>query len=203
MEMRRKVFMLVIPSLAAACLMAVAWAAPVKLSAAAGSADAAFGIAPSAGMTDTVHVTGTHGITNVGQAMIASAIAAHFGVSIDEVMKVRDQDLGWGEVFKVFLYAQLTGKTADDIIALRDDDMGWGEIAKSLGLHPGHGKDNLGQTIKEHGATPTPTPAVSNPNTKPKNDNGNHGNPNNGNHGRPADKPDNGKPDNPGRGNGH
>ena len=72
---------------------------------------------------------------------------------MDEVLAVRNQDFGWGEVFKVFYYAKLSGKTVDQIIALREDDEGWGVSAKSLGLHPGLGKNNLGQTLKAQSAT--------------------------------------------------
>ena len=204
--MKRRLFTLAMTSVAAACLMVLAWAAPVTTSAATVLADQAFGLAPSASMTDTEHVTGTTGITNFGQAMIASAIASQFGVTVDEVLAVRNQDLGWGEVFKVFYYAKLSGKTVDQIIALREDDEGWGVIAKSLGLHPGLGKNNLGQTLKAQSATATPTaaPSVSTPsNKKPKDKapdtNPGNSNTDNGNHGRPNDN----KPDNPGRGNGH
>jgi hypothetical protein len=180
--------------------MAVVWAAPVTTSAASILADQAFGLAPSAS------VTGTTGITNFGQTMIASAIASQFGVTVDEVLAVRNQDFGWGEVFKVFYYAKLSGKTVDQIIALREDDEGWGVIAKSLGLHPGLGKNNLGQTLKAQSATATPTASPSNnaPNNKKPKDKAPDTNPGNSNkdnvdHGGPNDN----KPDNPGRGNGH
>jgi hypothetical protein len=195
MDMQRRLFTLAVTSAAAACLMAVAWAAPVTTSAATVPADRAFGLAPSALVTETGHVTGTTGITNFGQTMIASAIASQFGVTLDEVLAVRNQDLGWGEVFKVFFYAKMSGKTVDEIIALREDDEGWGVIAKSLGLHPGLGKNNLGQTLKAQSATAAPTTAPSNntPGNKKPKDKAPDTNPGNSNK-------DNG---NPGRGNGH
>ena len=204
--MQRRLLTLAVTSVAAACLMAVAWVAPVTTSASSAPVDQALGLAPSASMTETDHVAGTTGITNFGQTMIASAIASQFGVTVDEVLAVRNQDLGWGEVFKVFFYAKMSGKTVAEIIALREDDEGWGVIAKSLGLHPGLGKNNLGQTLKAQSSTPTATttPVANTPgNKKPKDKvpdtNPSNSDKDNGNHGRPNDN----KPDNPGRGNGH
>jgi hypothetical protein len=204
-EMSRKLFTTVVGSLAAACLMAVVWAAPVTTSAAAGPAGASFGVAPSAGMTNTSGVTDSTSITDFGESMIASAIAAHFGVSVADVLAVRNQDMGWGEVFKVLYLAQVSGKKVDEILALREDE-GWGVIAKFFGLHPGLGKNNLGQTLKEQRAASTPTAAPTSNATNDKKlkdkapevnlGNASHANSNNGNQ-------THGKLDNPGNDKGH
>ena len=110
-------------------------------------------------MTETEDLTDTGHITGTGQAKLAAAIEKRFGVTLDDVMGVRSQGLGWGEVFKVFQFAKLSGKTPSQIIAMRAGGaQGWGEIAKALGIQPGQGKDNLGQALKaqkSQGQTPT------------------------------------------------
>jgi hypothetical protein len=45
-----------------------------------------------------------------------------------------NQKLGYGEIGLLYGLANASGKTIDDILTMRQSDMGWGEIAKSLGL---------------------------------------------------------------------
>lgn len=167
-------------------------------------------ITGTAPLTPTPAVTGTTGFSgtlNPGQTMIASALAIRFGVSISDVMSIRDQKQGWGEVFKILLLAELTGKTPEEIMTMRQDDMGWGQIFHALNVMPKK-KDNLGQAIKGNKATPTPTVSVAAPSKQkatatpaptraPKSGVGNsatHGNgQGNGNAYGPANNPGSGK----------
>lgn len=111
-------------------------------------------VSPTPTVTGT---TGFSGTLNPGQAMIAGALAIRFGVSISDVMSIRDQKQGWGEVFKILLLSELTGKTPAEIMAMRQEDKGWGQIFHALNVMPKK-KDNLGQAIKGGKATATPTP---------------------------------------------
>ena len=91
---------------------------------AAPSAGTALGVASApAAVTSTVTTT----VAFTGQQKIALAISKTFSVTVASVMSVRDQGMGWGEVFKVFLLAKLTGKDVGVISALRKDE-GWGQI---------------------------------------------------------------------------
>lgn len=149
-------------SIALGLTMAIAWAAPelARRSSAGGApvlSESAVGLMTSTQavtatkrITATAEVSETKSVTSTGQAMIAAAIAKQFGVNVADVLNVRAQNLGWGEVFKVFLYAKASGQSPAQIIALRSaGDQGWGVMAKSLGLNPGQGKNNLGQALKD------------------------------------------------------
>jgi hypothetical protein len=137
---------------------ALAWAAPAIAHTADPVAGPALTLVAGESVTGTHDISNTEHVTGTGQLMIAAAIAGAFDVSVDEVLAVRDQGFGWGEVFKAFWLASLVpGKTVDQILALRADDQGWGQIAKALGLPPGQGKHNLGQTIKTHKPSDTAT----------------------------------------------
>lgn len=48
-------------------------------------------------------------------------------------MRVNNQ-MGYGEIGMAFGMANASGKTTEEILAMRQQDMGWGDIAKSLGL---------------------------------------------------------------------
>jgi hypothetical protein len=161
-----------------------------------------------------------------GQLKIAIAIANTFStttntVSVADVMAVRAQGLGWGEVYKVFLLKKLTGKSTTDILTMRLTE-GWGEIYRSLGLNPGQGRNNLGQALKgaplinTNPVSGTVTTKPNKPNkgkgddqndnddqnddksqkqnkANPNPGNPNQGNPNNPNNNRPSNKPPKGK----------
>jgi len=90
-------------------------------------------------ISHTDHVTG-------GQ-MIAGCIAALFDVPISDVVTLRSEGYGFGEVVKAYFLANGSGLTVDDILELRQSDMGWGEIAQYLGLPPSNRDRNLGQII--------------------------------------------------------
>lgn len=52
----------------------------------------------------------------------------------DEIEKLRNQDLGWGEIAIIQLLKEKSGKTVDEILALFSQGYGWGEIASLLGV---------------------------------------------------------------------
>ena len=57
--------------------------------------------------------------------------------------------LGFGEIARVYMMAQSSGKTVAELLAMRESGMGWGQIMKELGFKPG-GK-NLGAIMSGHG----------------------------------------------------
>ncbi len=119
----------------------------------------------------TTTVTSTATLT--GSAKIADAITRFFSgtVTATQVIALRNAGWGYGEIFRLYLLAQRSGKTAADVQAMRDAGMGWGEIAQKLGLTPGNKGVNLGAAVSGRGITGTMTNTVgSKPNPPGKQD---------------------------------
>ena len=91
---------------------------------------------------------------------VASAIASHFGVSVDAVTGVHQQGLGYGEIARAYALAQMSGKSVSDLLAWRASGQGWGEIAKQLGVSVGQIEDTVGEILRaekeKRDGTPTP-----------------------------------------------
>jgi hypothetical protein len=78
----------------------------------------------------------------------AISISDYFSVPITSVMELHASGWGFGEIFKLYNYANLSGQTVESIQTMREvDHMGWGQIAKALDLHPGNQGDNLGGIV--------------------------------------------------------
>lgn len=109
--------------------------------------------------TDTISYTQSM----TGGVMIPTCIGLFFGVDMTDVVTVRSEGLGWGEVAKAYFLAQDSGLAVEDIIALRGEDgegMGWGEIFQYLGVPlSGHGR-NLGSIISGKGAVSGTVPVA-------------------------------------------
>jgi hypothetical protein len=94
--------------------------------------------------------------TLTGSLKIATAIANFFKVPVADITKLHDSGWGYGEIFKLYSYAQASGKSVADIMAMRDAGQGWGEIAKALNLSPGNHGVNLGSIMRpQQGGPPT------------------------------------------------
>jgi hypothetical protein len=113
-----------------------------------GGADELSSAYVTSGISDTEEVTGTVQIT--GGEMIAGCIAAFFEVPMTDVVALRGDGYGFGEVAAAYFLAQDSGLTVAQILELREAGMGWGEIAKYLGLPPSRRDGNLGQIISGH-----------------------------------------------------
>jgi hypothetical protein len=96
----------------------------------------------------TSSISGTEQVT--GGQMIAGCIAAFFDVPVTDVVTLRSDGYGFGEVAAAYFLARDSGLTVPEILELREEGMGWGEIAKYLGLPPSHRDRNLGQIISGH-----------------------------------------------------
>jgi hypothetical protein len=96
----------------------------------------------------TSSISGTEHLT--GSQMIAGCIAAFFDVPVTDVITLRSDGYGFGEVAAAYFLARDSGLTVAEILDLREAGMGWGEIAKYLGLPPSHRDRNLGQIISGH-----------------------------------------------------
>jgi hypothetical protein len=94
-------------------------------------------------VSPTVPVTGGN--------VIAGSIADFFQVPVSDVVALRSEDFGFGELAMAYFLAQDAGLSVEDIIAMRQSDMGWGEIAQYLGLPPGRHGSNLGLIISGRG----------------------------------------------------
>ena len=147
---------------------------------------------PTVTPTETTPFTYTFPFSNSNK--VALDISNYFSVSITSVVQLHDSGWGFGEIYKLYSYADKTGKTPVEIQAMRDSGMGWGEIAKALDLAPGNAGDNLGGvisgrnvttdtlTFKQKSTIHTETHQNNGSQNKGGRDNGNHntGNGNNG-----------------------
>jgi len=114
------------------------------------------GIAPGDGRNAAVAggsaLLGTSAISHTdhvtGGQMIAGCIATLFDVPITDVVTLRSEGYGFGEVVKAYFLARdnPNGTTVEEILEWRTE-MGWGEIAQLLGLPPSNRDRNLGQII--------------------------------------------------------
>lgn len=105
---------------------------------------------------------------------VAQSIAKFFGVSMDDVKKMHDDGLGYGEIVRAYTLAKSTGKSVTDIIALEKSGKGWGEIERSLNVTPGKLSSTLGTIMREnkrnkdnHGEQKVEKDKNANPNATP------------------------------------
>ena len=101
--------------------------------------------------TDTTPFTYTLTFSNSNK--VAIDLSNYFSVSITSVVQLHEAGWGYGEIYRLYSYAEKTGKTPAEIQAMRDAGMGWGEIAKALNLAPGNAGDNLGGVISGRNVT--------------------------------------------------
>lgn len=99
-------------------------------------------------------ISSTHPIT--GGVMIPTCIGLFFDVPVTDVVTLRSDGLGWGEVAKVYFFANDAVTDVNYILELRTGGLGWGQIAKELDLSPGRHGSNLGAIISGRGV-PTDT----------------------------------------------
>ncbi|HEY3290146.1 MAG TPA: hypothetical protein VGK87_08480 [Anaerolineae bacterium] len=90
-----------------------------------------------------------------GAVKPAIAIATAFSVTLTDVVKLHDEGLGFGEIFKVYELAKTSNMTATEILALRDSGLGWGQIEEKLGVKHGNHGENLGGIVSGRNLTST------------------------------------------------
>jgi hypothetical protein len=148
-------------------------------------------------VTGTITGTITSTLTLTGTNKIIDAITQYFSgtltntVTVSDVVGLRDDGWGYGEIFRLYELAKETGQSPDEIKAMRDSGMGWGQIAMALGVSPGNKGNNLGAAVSGRGVITGTQTTTSTSNGK------SHGNP----HGDPPGKSGGGGPP-PGRGKG-
>ncbi|NIN67419.1 MAG: hypothetical protein GTO63_22500 [Anaerolineae bacterium] len=120
---------------------------------------------PNAGPTTATLVsTDTISYTQhmTGGVMIPTCIGLFFGVEMTDVVTMRSEEqLGWGEVAKIYFFATESMTDVNYILELRTGSkMGYGQIAKLLDLSPGRHGQNLGCIVSGRCA-PTDTVPIS------------------------------------------
>jgi hypothetical protein len=120
---------------------------------------------PSAGpsaatLVSTDTISYTQNMT--GGVMIPTCIGLFFGVDMTDVVTMRSEEqMGWGEVAKVYFFAsQSVTAEVSYILDLRAGGLGYGQIAKLLDLSPGRHGQNLGCIVSGRCA-PTDTVPIS------------------------------------------
>jgi hypothetical protein len=61
-------------------------------------------------------------------------------LTVEDIAELRSKDLGWGEIVIVASLASSAEKSMDDLLAMRAEGLGLGEIAKKLGIDNGLGQ---------------------------------------------------------------
>lgn len=107
--------------------------------------------------TQTVFLSGTQTITGT------------FSVSASDVISLHLSGMGFGEIFKLYQLALLSGKTPDEIQAMRESGLGWGVISKQLQLPPGNKGNNLGAAVSGRGVASSPISTTLTTSTKQNN----------------------------------
>jgi hypothetical protein len=91
------------------------------------------GVAAGGGKDAARAATILHTDPVTGQLMIAECISRTFdGVTATDVLALRSEGYGFGEVVKAYFLAQAGGLSVDEILAMRELEVGWGEIIQSL-----------------------------------------------------------------------
>jgi hypothetical protein len=95
-------------------------------------------------------MTGT--VTSTHSLKVAISIANFFSVPVTSVVELHGSGWGYGEIFKLYELARISGKSPDEIQAMRASGLGWGQIAKALNVKLGGGEDHvtLGGVISGH-----------------------------------------------------
>ena len=93
----------------------------------------------------TQTVTSTTALTPSNK--IAILVARFFSVPVTVVIQLHSDGWGYGEIFKLYQIARVSGKTPEEIQVMCDSGMGWGQIAKALTIRPGNAGDNLGGVV--------------------------------------------------------
>ncbi len=106
-------------------------------------------------ITGTTTSTVSSTVPVAGPNKIAGAITSYFSSTavIEEVLSMHASGMGFGEIFRLYQLALLSGETTDDIHAMRESGMGWGEIAHNLGVPPGNKGANLGAAVSGRSET--------------------------------------------------
>jgi hypothetical protein len=116
--------------------------------AAPGTSEQAFGDLNQAVVNSTLSttmITPTSSFTHP----VGLAISQFFSVTYTQVMSMHQSGLGFGEIARVYMLAQSSGKTPAEVLAMRESGMGWGQIMKELGFKPGG--NNLGAIMSGRG----------------------------------------------------
>ncbi len=98
-------------------------------------------------VTGTLPVTGTQPMT--GTVRIATLVATYFDRSVEEILALHAQDMGFGSIAKALFTAAEANTTLEAILAMRLQGLGWGEIRMNLGLPAGMPHKSLGQIVSQ------------------------------------------------------
>lgn len=82
----------------------------------------------------SISVTLTGRDEDAVQALFLGAMAGFFGVDSDVVVRYQERERNFLENISIFYLAAESGTTPDQIIVLRRQGLGWGEIAHRYGL---------------------------------------------------------------------
>jgi hypothetical protein len=132
-------------------LIPVSWAYAQPIDSTPSPAPIMSGQATAIGVTQ--EITGTNELT--GTLRIATALALYFDRSAEEILALHAAEWGFGNIAKAFFTALEANVSFEQILQLREQGIGWGEIRQSLELAAGMPHQSLGQIIGQgHGRNP-------------------------------------------------
>lgn len=136
----------------------------------------------------TQEITGTDELT--GSLRIATALAVYFNRSAQEILALHAAEWGFGNIAKALFTALEANVSLEQVLQLREQGVGWGEIRQGLELAAGMPHQSLGQIMgrgngkdptwlppglaKKQGETGWVPPGLA---KKPEKSNGSNGNP--------------------------
>lgn len=93
----------------------------------------------------TQAITGTNELT--GSLRIATALALYFDRSAEDILALHAAEWGFGNIAKALFTALLANVSLEQILQLREQGIGWGEIRLSLDLAAGMPHQSLGEIV--------------------------------------------------------
>lgn len=92
-------------------------------------------------------ITGTPAMT--GTIRIATLLASYFNRQVQEILALHGREIGFGCVVKALYIAAEAGVPLEQVLDMRQQDVGWGEIRQALGLPAKTPQVTLGQIISQ------------------------------------------------------
>ncbi|MGB9723311.1 MAG: hypothetical protein ACP5OO_03680 [Chloroflexia bacterium] len=95
----------------------------------------------------TQAITQTRPLT--GTLRIATLVAGYFNRQVEEILALHAQDIGFGCIAKALFTAMEANVPLEQVLQMRLQGLGWGEIRQSLNLPAGMPHTSLGQIISQ------------------------------------------------------
>jgi len=76
-------------------------------------------------------------------------LAVYFHRPAVDISTLRDQGFGYGEITKILVIAQMSGRPLPELVARNHEGYGWGTISREVGLDPVQVRQKVASVRKE------------------------------------------------------